>query len=925
MSDPDADPPADGAPGGPAAEAPGDAAAPNAAEGLAAAKVAEGAAAPNAAEGLAAAKAAEGAAWASNLRSGLVWSAATFVGAKALTFVAVLILARILAPSDFGLLAGVLTFLALIELGSDLGMKAAVIYEQEHGVSARVQTAFTVNLIVAGVMTVAGVLVAPLVARLFGAESHAWLFRLASLNLLLTGLGNTHDALLLRDMGFSRRIRPQVVRELTRGVIAIALALDGVGAASLVIGHLAGTAAWCGLQWRLSPLRPDFSIERRAARSMISYGGQSAALEVLAVFATRIDVVVIGSSLGTAALGVYTIAYRLPDILIGSVAYTVTVVAFPALTRRRDQDGGGLLQGTLQLLRFQGLYAFPVAAAITVLSKPLVVVLFSDRWRGAAPVMVAVALASAVTTGTFALGDLLKAIGRQRFIVALNVVDIPLLIVGTIIAARRGGITAVAWVIFAVVLSFGIALTGFAKRAMGVGWGTVTRPLLPGLSTALGVAVGGEAVRLAYPAQTLPGLVVGALACGAGGLLALRVLARDTFIDLRRQLSDLIPSGRRRPVAVDGPSGLESAVLTDLTGSSGPEAAVVTGLTGSSGPDSTVVVGIAPAGVEPLRSDSVGDPERDTPHRLAQEAGRRVAFVIAAAEAEAAALLARGDQEATRRRAATIGEARAIVALARAVREDVAVVLEHVATAGAKLEISSAALGELAGPPVVALVAPGRVVDPAPATGPTLASTSGPGESASWEAVERAIAPVIAAAEAEAAALVRRAGEQAATQARDSVTQAAEIREIAWRVSSSSREIVGRLALLAETTVKLEAETAALDALSPAPGEPLLGPSDAGPVDRDPAQIGDGAAGTRPRAAAAPASTTTPRRARPANRAQPTAGAGREIDAGVRAATHVALRMAVAGVSRERVAAHLRDTLHLADPGPVLDYVFGVG
>src|SRR4051812_45248458 len=193
-------------------------------------------------------------------RLGVLWSNAAFLATRSLSFVAVVVLARVLAPSDFGVVAAVLVMLGVLELGSDLGMRASVIYEQEHGITDRVQTAFTLGLLVAGALTLLGVLLAPAVAGFFRVGDVTVLFRRAVLNILLTGLGNVPDALLLRSMELKRRTTSEVVRGTVRAVVSIALALGGAGAASLVWGMLAGTAAWSVTLWVLTGFVPSLSF-----------------------------------------------------------------------------------------------------------------------------------------------------------------------------------------------------------------------------------------------------------------------------------------------------------------------------------------------------------------------------------------------------------------------------------------------------------------------------------------------------------------------------------------------------------------------------------------------------------------------------------------------------------------------------------------
>ena len=213
------------------------------------------------------------------VRRGIVWSVAAFGASKALSLISLLVLARLLAPDEFGVVAAVAAYIALIELGSDVGMKPAIVYEQEQGVSARVQTAFTLNLVTAAALTALGVLLAPAVAGFFGVSDSAGLFRLGALNLLFTGLGNVHDALLLRDMSFARRILPQVARDVVR-----------VGGLGRPRARRAGRPGARGRLPRrnrrldglaMAPdarLRPRLSYDGAIARSLIAYGAPAALL-----------------------------------------------------------------------------------------------------------------------------------------------------------------------------------------------------------------------------------------------------------------------------------------------------------------------------------------------------------------------------------------------------------------------------------------------------------------------------------------------------------------------------------------------------------------------------------------------------------------------------------------------------------------------
>lgn len=463
---------------------------------------------------------------------GVALSTLTFGLSKAVAFGSLLVLTRLLAPSEFGVVAAVVVVLGLIELGADLGMKATVIYEQEDGSGDRVQTAFTLNLLVSGVLTLVGVLAAPVVADFFHVGHHVWLFRLAALDVLLTGLGSVHDGLLLRDLRFRTRMGTEVAGALARAGVGVGLALAGFGAAALVWGMLAGTAAWVIAQWSLSRFRPTFACDRAIARSMVGYGLGAALLEVMAVVTTRLDAVVVGRILGQRALGLYTVAFRLPDLLLESIAWQVSLVAFPVLARKRAIDADGVAGATLRLVRYQSLLALPLAAGMAVLAGPLVGLVFSARWREAAGVFAAVSVMSGITAAGFALGDAFKASGRQRVMVGLNLVQLPVLVV-TVIAAGPYGITTVAWARAGGGVLWVALMGGAAARVLGIPGRATFAAMWPGIAGAAGVAVAAEAVHRTWGAASTGGLLAAGLAGGIGGAVALTVLAPATGREIR--------------------------------------------------------------------------------------------------------------------------------------------------------------------------------------------------------------------------------------------------------------------------------------------------------------------------------------------------------------------------------------------------------
>jgi PST family polysaccharide transporter len=205
-----------------------------------------------------------------------------------------------------------------------------------------------------------------------------------------------------------------------------------------------------------------------------------------------------------------------------------------------------MVGATLTLLRYQALYSLTVAVALAVLAPPLVVVLFGNAWRSAGPVMSAIAIMAGIGTVIYPLGDVFKALARQRVLVVLNCVQIPLLI-AAIVATAPSGILAVAWARTGAMALFAALFLREVKRVLGVGLRDLALAVRPAAVTAAIVALSSGAVRLVWPDLSVAPLLAAAAAAMLGGLAALRLSAPDLFGELRDGIGSLRP--RRRALA----------------------------------------------------------------------------------------------------------------------------------------------------------------------------------------------------------------------------------------------------------------------------------------------------------------------------------------------------------------------------------------
>jgi PST family polysaccharide transporter len=461
---------------------------------------------------------------------GFLVSALAFAGNRILVFASTLVLARLLVPEDFGIVAAGMTLILYLEIGLDLGVGAALVYEQETGISERAQTAFTLSVLTSLLFTAVGWWSAPAIASFFQVSGQETLFRVLFCYLLLRGLAQVPDALLRRDLRFGRRGVLDVARGLTRASVAIALALLGYGAWSIVWGLLAGEVVGTWLTWRATGFRPTFRIRRAAVRALMGFGSAVFALRLVDALATDGDYLVVGSQLGPTQLGFYSVAFRLPELLLLNVFWVFSSVAFPVYAKARAATAGSPATAMLGALRVVTLFGFPVGIALALLSRDAVLVLFSDRWEPAIAPMTLIALAAGVSSIGFASGDLFAALGRPGMLLAVNVPFTALMLVGFVLVVPYG-LAAVAAVHLASVLIDGVVRLALAHRLAGTRWADDLVAMWPAVCAAAGALAVGLPVRLVLePGPVALVCIAAAVTAGAGAGL---------FIGARPALRDM--------------------------------------------------------------------------------------------------------------------------------------------------------------------------------------------------------------------------------------------------------------------------------------------------------------------------------------------------------------------------------------------------
>jgi lipopolysaccharide exporter len=441
--------------------------------------------------------------------TGLTWTLTALISTRLVTLIGLAVLARLLAPQDFGLLAFALAYMTYITALGDLGTGMALIYWPSRTNDAA-QVTFVVSVAMGWIWMAATILLAPAIAAFFESPAGAPILAAIALSLPLQALGSTHEALCRKSLRFRAWLVPELALATGKAAVSIALALGGFGVWSLVWGHLAGHLLRTVLLWAIVPWRPTLRIPWDLFGPMFVYGRSIVAVNALSAVVHHADLLIVARLLGITALGFYQMAAKIPEMTITLLVRAVSYVLFPALSHVHAQ-GRNPAETYLATLRGVGLVTIPAAVMLVMMAEPLVLILFGATWIPSVPVVQALAVVTCLRAlGTHA-GDLLKASGRPGTLVVLAAVKATLLIPALAVAAR-GGMVAVGLVmagVTAVTMTVDVAVACAYTR---ISVRSVLASLRAGAVGGLGVFGGLVVVDAGLPATSASTAVAVSLA-----------------------------------------------------------------------------------------------------------------------------------------------------------------------------------------------------------------------------------------------------------------------------------------------------------------------------------------------------------------------------------------------------------------------------
>ncbi|MHB8895522.1 MAG: MOP flippase family protein [Candidatus Geothermincolia bacterium] len=313
--------------------------------------------------------------------TGVSWTIVSQISRLVITITVTAILARLLDPKDFGLIAMVAVFTGFFTVVNELGLSSAIIQKRDV-TEEDLSSAFWVNLFEGLGITLVLALLAPLIAGFYARSVLKPIVMVLSMIFVISSAGMIQAGLFSKRMNFKTLAICEITASVLGGVTAVTMAVAGFGVWSIVSQVLVQVSVLATLLFVLSSWKPKLILKWKPIRGLLGYGLPLLGFNFVNYFSRNLDNLLIGKYLGASQLGYYDVAYKSLLFPMQNVSQVIGRVMFPALSHLED-DKARVRSAYIKATRYIAILTFPLMAGVAVLAPQLVRVLLGPKWARA--------------------------------------------------------------------------------------------------------------------------------------------------------------------------------------------------------------------------------------------------------------------------------------------------------------------------------------------------------------------------------------------------------------------------------------------------------------------------------------------------------------------------------------------------------------
>lgn len=311
--------------------------------------------------------------------AGIIWSGVERFSAQGVQFVLGIILARLLLPSDYGLIGMLAIFLAISQTLVDSGFETALIQKKNRD-DLDFSTIFYFNIVVSLFLYLILFFSAPFIADFFEQPQLKVLTRVIGLTIIISSLGVVQRAKYTINIDFKTQTKASIISIIVSGVIGITLAYKGFGVWSLVIQAILRVLINVIILWQLSKWTPKSGFSFVRFKDLFSFGYKLLLSGLLNTIFGNAYTIIIGKMFSANNLGYYSRASQLGDFPSANITGIISRVTFPVLSEMQS-DIQKLRDAYKKIIKMSALFIFPFMMGLAALAEPTIITLLTEKWR----------------------------------------------------------------------------------------------------------------------------------------------------------------------------------------------------------------------------------------------------------------------------------------------------------------------------------------------------------------------------------------------------------------------------------------------------------------------------------------------------------------------------------------------------------------
>ncbi|MDL1963290.1 MAG: lipopolysaccharide biosynthesis protein [Deltaproteobacteria bacterium] len=448
----------------------------------------------------------------------LFWSFFERIGQQGIQFVISIILARLLFPEEFGLIAMLTIFMAIAQSFINSGFGQALIQKQ-NATHIDECSIFYFNIFVGFFAAGLLYLAAPWIAGFYNQPLLVPLTCALSLNLIINAFGLVQITLLTKHIDFKTQLKVSVIATVISGTIGVTMALNGFGVWSLVAQSLSGNLFRTALLWIFNTWRPSLVFSFVSLRGMFAFGSKLLCAKLIATIFNNIYLIVIGKIFSAADLGFYSRAKGLQQLPVNNISGIISRVTFPVFSSVQD-DKPRLKRGVRKALLTLAMVNFPLMIGLAVVAKPLVIVLLTEKWAPCIPYLQLLCVVGMLYPVHLINLNVLTAQGRSDLFFRLEILKKILIVIAIAVTYRWGIIAMIYGQIVTSCLGYFLNAY-YTGKMLNYPISEQIQDLIPSLTLAILMGLGVYALKYVYianqlallSAQIMTGIVLYAVLC----------------------------------------------------------------------------------------------------------------------------------------------------------------------------------------------------------------------------------------------------------------------------------------------------------------------------------------------------------------------------------------------------------------------------